>query len=116
MLVASATVLFYVVRPTVRFTNATDTVLGIGVEATTVAEEAIEKGRCVEFYVTDGDERENAQSQDSQCLPHSSQSWLVPGTVDCKGKTQALVLTRGCVCGENFHVLSMGIPFCCFNA
>ena len=65
MLVASATVLFYVVRPTVRFTNATDTVLGIGVEATTVAEEAIEKGRCVEFYVTDGDERENAQSQDS---------------------------------------------------
>ena len=57
MLVASATVLFYVVRSTVRFTNATDTVLGIGVEATTVAEEATEKGRCVEFYVMDDDKR-----------------------------------------------------------
>ena len=57
MLVASATVLFHVVRPTVRFTNATDTVLGIGVETTNVAEEAIEKGRCVEFYVMDDDKR-----------------------------------------------------------
>ena len=57
MLVASATVLFYVVRSTVRFTNATDTVLGIGVEATTVAEEATEKRRCVEFYLTDDDKR-----------------------------------------------------------
>ncbi|CAN0424804.1 unnamed protein product, partial [Scytosiphon promiscuus] len=36
-----------------RYTNATDTVLGIGVETTTVAEEAIEQGRCVEFHVTD---------------------------------------------------------------
>ena len=40
-----------------RFTNATDTVLGIGVETTTMAEEAIEKGRCVEFYLTDEDKR-----------------------------------------------------------
>ena len=57
MLVASATVMFYVIRLTVRFTNATDTVLGIGVETTNVAEEAIEKGRCVEFYVMDDDKR-----------------------------------------------------------
>ena len=53
MLVASATVLFYVVWPTVRFTNTTDAVLRIGAEATNVAEEVIEKGRCVEFYVLD---------------------------------------------------------------
>lgn len=40
-----------------RFTNRSDTVLGIGVETTTVAEEAIEKGRPVEFYVMDEDKR-----------------------------------------------------------
>ena len=40
-----------------RFTNATDTVLGIGVETTSVAEEALEKGRSVEFYVLDEEKR-----------------------------------------------------------
>lgn len=34
-----------------------DTVLGIGVETTTVAEAALEKGRPVEFYVMDEDKR-----------------------------------------------------------
>lgn len=40
-----------------RFTNVDDTVLGIGVETTTVAEAALEKGRPVEFYVMDEDKR-----------------------------------------------------------
>ena len=44
-------------RPRNRFTNATDTVLGIGVETTSVAEEALEKGRSVEFYVLDEEKR-----------------------------------------------------------
>ena len=37
--------------------HITDTVLGIGVGTTSVAEEAIEKGRSVEFYVTDDEKR-----------------------------------------------------------
>ena len=57
MLMASATVLFYVVRPTVMCTNTTDAVLGIGAEATNDAEEVIVKERCVEFYVMDDDKR-----------------------------------------------------------
>ena len=44
-------------RPQNRFTNVTDTVLGIGIETTSVAEEAIEKARSVELYVTDDDKR-----------------------------------------------------------
>ena len=44
-------------RPRNRFTNVTDTVLGIGVETASAAEEAIEKGRSVEFYVTDDEKR-----------------------------------------------------------
>ena len=53
----ASTAVSHFLRPTVRYTNVTDTVLGIGVETTIVAEEAIEKGRCVEFYVTDEDKR-----------------------------------------------------------
>lgn len=41
-----------------RYTNVDDTVLGIGVETTAVAEEAIDKGRCVEFFVLDEDKRD----------------------------------------------------------
>lgn len=36
-----------------RYTNAGDTVLGIGVESTDIADVAIERGRAVEFYLLD---------------------------------------------------------------
>ncbi|CAB1111515.1 unnamed protein product [Ectocarpus sp. CCAP 1310/34] len=57
-----------------RFTNAGDTVLGVGVESTTVAEDAISRGRRVEFYVTDESKRASLQAKISSSFhkAHSS--------------------------------------------
>ncbi|CAB1105875.1 unnamed protein product [Ectocarpus sp. CCAP 1310/34] len=57
-----------------RFTNAGDTVLGVGVESTTVAEDAISRGRRVEFYVTDESKRASLQAKISSTFhkAHSS--------------------------------------------
>jgi hypothetical protein len=46
-----------------RYTNAGDTVLGIGVETTSAPEDAIARGRRVEFYVTDESKRAALQTK-----------------------------------------------------
>ncbi|CAB1102171.1 unnamed protein product [Ectocarpus sp. CCAP 1310/34] len=45
-----------------RYTNAGDTVLGIGVETTTAPVDAISRGRRVEFYVMDESKRAALQT------------------------------------------------------
>ena len=49
--------------PHVRFTNATDTVMCVGVETTTVAEVAIDHGRCVECFILEEDARASLEKK-----------------------------------------------------
>ena len=88
-----------------RFTNVEDTVLGIGVETTTVAEAALEKGRPVEFYVMDEDKRGVLLTKISSSFrsAHSAGHFKVQCVFCCQGYLQPVFSTEVVEIGTLLH-------------
>lgn len=88
-----------------RFTNVEDTVLGIGVETTTVAEAALEKGRPVEFYVMDEDKRGVLLTKISSSFrsAHSAGHFKVQCVFFCQGYLQPVFSTEVVEIGTLLH-------------
>ena len=94
---------FHPLRSQQRFTNASDTVLGIGVETTTVAEEAIGQGRCVEFYVLEEDKRVVLERKIADAFR----------TAHSRGMFQVLAVVWRCMQRSHFRLMYTSAPSVC---